>query len=289
MSIPEKGLVAMMRCFAVLGLLVTQTALALTDPVEIQQIQGPLSRDDAKAAIKKRESWFDRATLTCRSKTPDACKLLLTLTINESGRNPDCVITASRINSKQINGLFCSVANTLVFPPQNAPTTLTLTINRVEGDDPLVAAAPATVLKTNEQLDETAAAKPASTRSVIDTSGLKVSAAIKQATASTGTPCMSETKSRDSEAIRQCFDYNGAMFDGIYQQALRRDPRIAGNIRLSIDVEANGQVSAATATVLRGYLPESLAKQTVDAVTTLNFGPAGEKKTVSHDLNFLPQ
>ena len=234
------------------------SAIAWAAPA-ISDVSGALNETEIGLAVSTRQTWLDRADNNCIDKSSSGCNIRLTVQVSPEGKHPLCKTEETTISSKSISALYCKVISTLDFPEKPAPTSFKLYFN-----------------------------KDSSSQS----SGAKISSQSGYVQAYIAPPapppCADSKEARDSESVRQCFDQTGGRLNNLYQYALRDNPLCTGTLRLTMQIEANGSVSETRPTVVSGNFDKVFIEKILEAIKSINFGAAAERKEITHDLNFFP-
>lgn len=235
--------------------------LAMGDP-DIRILSGERTTQEIAQAIATRSHWFERAINNCTSQSRTGCDITIELSLAGNAATPSCSVSISSIKPENLAALYCSVAETLSFPRQSAASSFILSFTKQTEMDGLAASSPSP------------ASSPA--REISDNSTIRVACAVR-----------TETRIRDAEDIRTCFDANAEKLGFIYQLALRRDPTLAGTLRLRLTIDTDGHVSKMDI-VASEISNQDFSEKMMAAVRTFNFGPASAIWQGSHDLNFFP-
>jgi hypothetical protein len=125
-----------------------------------------------------------------------------------------------------------------------------------------------------------------------DTTGLIVKAAPVAADkelppcANTAADTASNNAPDAHDAVQRCFVSHHAMLDNIYQHSLRGDHALAGEVALTLEVDSDGHITSATATVQKGHLTQDFVQQIADTVAAFRFSPTSNAHVIHQDLSF---
>ncbi|MDP2227305.1 MAG: hypothetical protein Q8J78_07485 [Moraxellaceae bacterium] len=252
------------RRILVVALVLVASARAQADEFVIRQIDGELTPYQISQALEVRNKWFRRAKNNCDSAPTSPCAITLRVAVPSMGGKASCSVLASTIQEKRLRDPYCAIAESVSFPAGEGPTTFFLDVPLFT---PLPQGAAVGVGSQPLQL---------AVESVDD--------ALSRASGR----CKDIKTVRDAEAARNCFFVYGQGLDYLFQQVIGSmlDPEFS--LRLSLKIDAEGNVAHLTSHVVSGAPPDPFVLAVEEFVKRMKFGKAPAEVEIEHTLNFFP-